>query len=209
MGRIRGNSRDGTDDTGRTFEMVAAKGNLLFNVFRLEDFAEILHAHVAVRAIGSVVGPVFGIEAPPATLPFGEDAFGEGEAAHDDDFAADLTELGHAWVCVPVVDGFGIGAADVVIAEDLGELLVGGVACAFTLQGEDDGLGRIFFEKLTDLAEEAAELLGAREADGEDAMDEIQFVVFGIAGVLGLDANVEESHAVLKLLAGGDGLTAH
>lgn len=59
------------------------------------------------------------------------------------------------------------------------------------------------------IGHELAEVFGARQGDGEDAVDEVKRFVVWILWVTGLDADVEEADAVLELLFWRHGLTTH
>ena len=118
-------------------EVLAADFDLVVDVFRVEHFAEVLDLDVAVVAIGCIVGPVLGVEAPALAVVELLERFGELEAAHEDDLAADFAELGNCWADVPFVGVRGV------LFHDVGELFVVCVPAALALERYDDGLAGV------------------------------------------------------------------
>ncbi len=116
---------------------------------------------------------------------------------------AGFAEGGDPWRGEPMID-----VAGVVVAEDAGELCVGGVSGAFAFYGHDYGLGRVPVEEGEDVVDEVAEIFVACQGDGEDAVDEDDAVFGEILGGFGLNSNVEEADAVVELFAGTDCLAA-
>ena len=99
--------------------------------------------------------------------------------------------------------------ADVVLFEELGEMLVGGAAYAFSFQAEEDCFAGVGGEEGIACLEDGGEVLWACETDGEGAVDEVQILLGRVGGVHGLHPNVKEANPVSKLGCDVDDLTAH
>lgn len=134
---------------------------------------------------------------------FASQAVVEGEAPEEDDLAAGFAEGGDAGGGEPAV-----WVGGVVVVQDARELLVGGVAGSFALEGHDDCFGGVAVEEGVEFGEEVAEVFRAGEGDGEDGVDEDELVVGGIIWVFGLDPDVEEADAVVELFGGRCGLAS-
>ena len=91
----------------------------------------------------------------------------------------------------------------------MAQLVVRGLAWALALDAHDDGLAWVRIQKAADLVDEVAEVLVARDRDGEDTVHKDEAVLGRVCGGFGLDADVEEAHAVVELVARRDGLAAH
>jgi len=59
------------------------------------------------------------------------------------------------------------------------------------------------------LIDQIAKVLVSGQADREDTMDQNQTIVARLIGLLRLHANVKEAHAIVQLVAWGDGLAAN
>ena len=178
--------------------------DLLIDGRGLHDLIKVLDADVAAgaRGRGRVVGPDGGVDAPALAVPLRLELVVDVEAAQQDDLAAGLAKGGNTRLREPLL------RVGVVVFEDAAELLVGAVAGAFTLEADDEGLGGVGVEEVTDFLVEVGKVFGAGEGDGEDGVDEDEFVRGWLIGGGDLDAQVEEADAVFELFAGGDGLAA-
>ena len=178
--------------------------DLLGHVLALHDLVEVLDADVAAGGggAGRVVGPDRGADAPALAVPEPLHAVVEVEAAEQYGFAARFAEERDSGLREPLLQ------VGVVVFEDVAELLVGAFAGAFALEADDEGFGGVLVEEGADVGVEVAELFGARQADGEDGVNEDELVGGGVVGVWDLDAQIEEADAVLELLEGRDSLAA-
>lgn len=187
---------------GGALELAPGEFNLLLDVLRLRHLVEVLHADEAVAdvAVLAVVGPPRGVDAEAPAVPLVLELLVEVEAADEDDAAAHLAEAGDAGLGGPALGLL----VDVVALEVLAHLLVVGLAVALALDAHDDGLGAVLLEEFVDVVEHVAKVLGARQGDGEGAVDETEGGILGVCG----DADIEEAHTVVELLPDAHGLAA-
>lgn len=158
LGRHAGTGK-GADARGRALEMRFGKLEFLVDVLGVHDLVEVLHADVAggARRVGRVVFPGRGVDAPARTVPFLVQVLLERETADEDDLVSAFAQGGDARRREPVVD-----VAGVVVAQDAGQLGVGGVSSTFSLDGHDDRFAGVGVEEGEDVVDQVAEVFIAR-----------------------------------------------
>jgi len=195
------------DQARRLLEMGMREADLLVDVHSLLHLIEILDADrpAGAEPVLAVIRPAGGVQSKARAVVEVVQRVVDVEAAHEHDLPANLAQTRDAVLGEPAL---GVGG-NVVVVQDLGELLVGGLSDALALEGYEDGLARIPVEEGRHLVEQVAEVFVSSERDGEGGVHEDQAVGVGIVGVLGLHADVEEADAVVELLGKGDRLAAH
>lgn len=186
---------------GGTLELSAGEFNLLLNVLALGNLVKVLDANVTTiaGAVLAVVGPELAVNAPATAVPAVLlHALVEGKAADDDNPAAGTAKGGDLWFGPP----FTAALVDIAVLEILAKVAIGAPAGALALEAHEDGLAGVLIKEAIYVLEHVTKVLGARQRNGEGAVNEGELVVVGADG----EADVEEANAILQLLGNTDGL---